>query len=1482
MTDTAVFSHTQPPPSGEAADVFRAVASWTIVHRPENAGTFPPRVLAVRRAVKQLEHDLALLPVKSELSSSNDSALLELRANLRMLRAASTAVVDPNGEIARLPRVVLPAQRDEPRAAAVAALYLRSVEGSFSADGFRAFMETMQTHDPLALEELWYISSFLKFVLLESLLNEARALLGSPDFISASPVSVGLKSLRSVSFTAWAFLIEPLIAFEAILRRDPAQCYAAMDFDSRELYRKRVALVARHSNCNEQQVAQIVLELATGATHNPLEDPRVQRRRAHVGYYLLDKGLPQLVDRTGFHAPLIERTRNFIRAHADDFYISGIQVITVAFLAALILLPLSRFTLFDYFIAALLLILPVMQCAVDLANNTVTAVFDPGPLPKLDFSEGVPLDCTTLVAVPTLLLNEKQVRRLANDLEVRYLANRDPHLHFALLTDLPDAVSKPRTNDTDPLVDLAVTLVEELNAKYSRQQKGSFILLHRHRMFNVREGVWMGWERKRGKLLDLNKLLVGDYDAFPIKGGRTDLLHQVRYVLTLDSDTQLPRGAAARLAGTIAHPLHQAVIDPKLRIVVDGYGILQPRIGVSVSSASRSRMASIYSGQTGFDIYTRAISDAYQDLYGEGIFTGKGIYEVSTFHTVLDRRFPRNSLLSHDLIEGSYARAGLATDIELIDDYPSHLSAYNKRKHRWVRGDWQIAQWMFAHVPNESGRSVKNPISDVSRWKIFDNLRRSLVEPFSFILFVAGWLGLPGGPVYWTVIPLALMVFPTLIQLVFAVSRALAGESKGRVTEAMVGFSKSIFIVLLNFVYLPFQAILSLDAIVRALVRRFITGQRLLEWETAAEAEIRTAKTTPADRYLVATPFLAISIAVLVYFVNPRNHHYAIMVAAVPLLLWGLGPIVTAWLNSAPVDQQQRVDAKGEQFLLSHALRIWRYFHQFGQQSHNYLIPDNVEEEGLFEAARVSPTNVGLLLNARQAASQLGFITIPEFIESTKQTLSTVQKLEKHRGHLYNWYDTRTLKPLEASPFISSVDSGNFVASLYTLHSGAIALLKQPFLNPQLFSGIRVHWQLLRSNPGAEVFLALPDSSASTESWIKWISTTDLLLATELEPASQQTSWWLTETQARITAVRSLLENYMPWLLPQFAPLRELPGLVVKQDVSMITAGEALALAEQLDVDLGRARIKLVGSPQLLSLADSLHAALGISAESLRKLLADLNAIAHSAEQLAEATAFGFLADPGRQILSIGYDVRGEKLHDACYDMIASEARVATFLAIAQDQLPQQSWYKLSREHAHAFGHFLLLSWTGTMFEYMMPALWMRSFPDTLISRTLSACVSVQKRFAGRLSIAWGISESGAARKDDAGHYNYHAYGVPPIALSADATAGPVISPYSTFLAIGVDSVSAMRNLHRMQDSGWVGDYGFYEAADFTTSPRKPELVREWMAHHQGMSLLAIVNLLHDNVVQEWFHANPLIQANELLLHEMPVSRSVLRARMKE
>ncbi|MFZ1938028.1 MAG: glucoamylase family protein [Terracidiphilus sp.] len=1466
-----------------------AAAAWEVIPRPPAASHFPKRVRAVREVLAQLEANLARQSVTQVPNDpqllAHRSALLELGASHRMFRAAITAVSDKPREIAQLPRLVPGPRQDEPRIAAIARAYLRAVNGTFSAQTFRAFIQFVQAHEPLNADELWSIGAFLRFSLLELLLVEARALLRAPGSSSVPQLMAHIKSLRSITHADWVFLIEPLISFDVLLRQDPAGVFAQMDFETRESYRKRIASAARRSDCTEWQVAQVALELARKGREFPASDPRVQRRREHVGYYLLDQGFSQLAARIGFHPSLGWRTRAFVRTHSEDFFLTGIQILTLLFIAAPLFPTLGRAGGLTGLAAIVILtFIPATQDAVEMINSAITALFDPEPLPKLDFSAGIPQECATLVAVPTLLLNEKQVRKLVNDLEVRFLANRDPNLHFALLTDLTDSVTRPRERDSHPLIDLAERLISDLNAKYQSSGGDVFLLLHRHRVYNMRQGVWMGWERKRGKLLDLNKLLAHEYDAFPVKAGAVGALDGARYVLTVDSDTQLPRGEAARMVGAIAHPLNQAVIDPKLRVVTTGFGILQPRIGVAVRSTARSRLAAIYSGQGGFDLYTRAISDAYQDLFGEGIFTGKGIYEVATLHAVLDRRFPRNALLSHDLIEGAYARAGLATDIELVDDYPSHYSAYIRRKHRWVRGDWQIAQWMFSRVPDETGRWVTNPISSISRWKILDNLRRSLVDPTLFVLFIAGWIRLPGGPLYWTSVSLLMLFFPAVVQFSFGLGRAFSSGRRGQVGEALTGLGQALLISILRLAFLPHETLLAIDAIVRSLVRRFITGERLLEWETAAQAELQSSSRNPVDRYLAATALVAVGVGALV--LEFAQQDWAILCALPILAFWALADPITKWLNRPP-RELSRLAVTDEDFLRSHALHIWRYFYEFSSARHNYLIPDNVMEEGLREAARVSPTNIGLLLNTRQAACELGFLTPPEFAALTSLTFSTIEKMERYRGHLYNWYDTETLRPLDPSPFVSSVDSGNLVASLYTLHSGTRALANRPLLSPELFDGLRAHIRVLLTDKhlaSAVSRISLPGPSADLAAWIAWLPAAQAALASAAASpvVRPQNAWWIRETLHRVNALLNLLQGYIPWVMPEFEPLRAVRQLGLDKNSAELNCMEALPFAGRLQFTMATSFRALGSDESIADAAERLLSLLPAAIKNLRTLVSDLQNIEQDAERLAHEMEFAFLVDPYRQILSIGFEMGAHKRHDSCYDLVASEARIATFLAIARGDIPQQSWQKLGRDHTYAYGRFLLLSWSGTMFEYLMPALWMRTYPGTMIARTQEACVQVQRAFGRNLGIPWGVSESASSRKNDRGDYHYFAYGIPRIALWFEATAGPVVSPYSTFLALTVDPQQAIRNLRRMESAGWVGPYGFYESADYSVSSRGPALAREWMAHHLGMSLLGITNLLRDNIVQQWFHAHPMIQATEMLLQELPINKSVLRAQLKE
>ncbi len=1464
--------------------------SWSVTRQVRGKDTFPARLEAARLSLEKLYAELDLISLADYSAISGPNPILTLRENPRMLRAALLETASLWRTTRRLPRVVADnrdasssrgkAGAEVLRASAVAAAFFEATHSIWHPDAFKVYVDQLQIDDPLDLEELWVLPALLKFYLLEEILSQARALLiasSLADLQKREELSLRIKTLRDTGFANWTSLVEPLIVFDAFLRQDPANAYSTMDFDSREAYRRRVARYARHSDFSETQVAAATLELSRAAGRIPSTNPRLHQRRCHVGYYLIDKGFPQLAARIGYRPAFIDWLRMLLRNNADDFYIVGIEISTILLMAAVIVPLVVKYpVLGGLTVAFFLLLLPAAQGTVDLFSNVVTALFTAEPLPKMDFSGGIPSEFATLVAVPTLLANEEQLRELVERLEVHFLANPDPNVYFALLTDLPDSITRPRENDSDTLVDLAVRLIDEMNVQYKVKPHGSFFLLHRHRIFNARQGVWMGWERKRGKLLDLNKYLNGDFDAFPVKTGNLEALSGVKYIITLDSDTQLPRGTATKLVGAIAHPLNRAIIDSERRIVTEGFGLLQPRVGVSVSSASRSRLASIYSGQAGFDIYARAVSDVYQDLYGEGIFTGKGIYEVAIFHEVLDRRFPRNALLSHDLIEGSYARVGLATDIEVIDDYPSHYSAHTRRKHRWVRGDWQIAQWMFSRVPDESGRKVPNPITNISRWRILDNLRRSLVEPFTFFLFMGAWLGLPGGPRYWTLATLFILFLPNLVQLIFAMGHAAVSDQEGTLGEALLGFWQAIGVTFLTLAFLPHQTLLSLDAILRSLVRRFITGQRLLEWETAAEAEasIGKKKRTAVDNYLAVMPLIAIGLAAIIWMLNWGALH----IAAPILVLWGVSGSITAWLNAPPREQHARIKPGDETFLRHQALRIWRFYAEFSSEEHNHLIPDNVEEQGLFEAPRVSTTNIGMLLNARQAAAEFGFITAPEFAALTRRTLSSIHKLEKLRGHPYNWYDTRTLAPLRPVS-ISSVDNGNLAASLYTLRAGARAMPKQPMLRADLFDGLRTHWQMMLLQKEVPAQIAghpLPKPEAGTEEWVAWCLGAEMLDGFVESKLAGEAAWWLKETHRRIKAINQLVREYRPWMLPEFAPLRAIPQIRLTLEAPVGIA-DAPGFAAQLEQCLDRMWASSIDPDQSI-ISEKLRALMPATIARLEALSKSLEEIARDAFQLADQMEFGFLLDTNRQLLSIGYDVTAGKLNSATYDMLASEARIATFLAIAKGDLPQQSWFKMSRTHTIALNRAVLLSWTGTMFEYLMPALWMRSYPDTLIARTFGATVEIQREFGRNHRIPWGISEAGHAQQDAAGHYQYHAFGIPEMALKWDASPGPVVSPYSSFLALGTDAVEAIKNLRRMAKAGWVGAYGFYESADFSQSRGQATMVREWMAHHQGMSMLAILNMLHGNIVQTWFHANAQIQATELVLHERPVRDAVVRA----
>src|SRR5579875_1335562 len=1285
-------------------------------------------------------------------------------------------------------------------------------------------------------------------------------------------ITAALASLEAVGEIQPEEILSAFSDVDRILRNDPVKAYARMDFESRQMYCSAVAELAAKSPLSEREVAKKAVELARAPATAPTR--RGAERRAHVGFYLISDGRTALKKAIGCRESWMERAKLWAGKSADVVYLTGIELATIGIIAVILVAARGRL---PNFAEVLLFVLPAVECAIAVVNILATQFVAPRRLPKMDFSEGIPEECTTVVAVPALLIDEEQTRQAVKDLEVRYLANRDANLHFALLTDPPDSMKQ--FDEKDQLGALCSALIEKLNRRYGQDGRGQFFHFHRNRMYNAMEKKWMGWERKRGKLLDFNRFLLGQKDEFSLKTGPLALLAKVKYVITLDLDTQLPRDSARKLAGTMAHPLNRAVIDPQTNTVAEGYGILQPRVEISIRSASRSRLAAIFSGDTGFDVYAKAVSDVYQDLFGEGIFTGKGIYEVEAFQRTLEHRFPCNALLSHDLIEGLYARAGLLSDVEIVDDYPSHFSAYSRRKHRWVRGDWQIIFWLLPRVPDYFGKIVRNPLHLVSRWKIIDNLRRSGSEFATFILLLSIWLFFPQVAAYWT-LALLLIAFPTYFQFVTSILRAGAARWKWafwkNLAAEFVAANERLFF---RVTFLCHQGFVTMDAVVRTLIRITITHQRLLEWETAAEAEIAAnRKKTPVETYLDWMPMLSFGLGVAILAFRPQS-----LGIALPFLaLWASSKFICRWL-SRPYESSLSPGA-GEQALLRRAaLRTWRFFRQYGGAEENWLIPDIVQEKAPFAAHQISTTNMGFLLNARLAAYDLGYVTLGEFASSTQKTLDSMERMPRLHGHFFNWYNTQTLEPLTPR-FLSSVDNGNLVCSLWTLKQGCLSAVNDPLFCEKLWTGVADHLSALAAfvpKDAANRRLAarieemssrIESSRASEAMWLdilRGLQVDAAILERELAQSeiSEEGRWWARELAVRLEQLSRSVQEFAPWILPETAKyLRafEISCKVRLKDLNLRSAAATnMRLVTQLDLFLSGADV----DAEARGMAEMVRERIGASAEMSRALAGKLESIASAADRLAKEMDFGFLYNAPKKLLSIGYDVEHECLVNYHYDLFASEARTAVFAAVAKGEIPQESWFRLRRPYAKCKGVSVVLSWTGTMFEYLLPNLWMKSYLNTVLERSGRGAVRAQQKYTRGTRVPWGISESSCSEKNPDGFYRYHAFGVPGLGMAAEVSRELVIAPYATFLALLVDANSATRNLRKLEKLGAVGPYGFYEALDFTASRvregKQYEVVDCWMAHHQGMILLALANVLAGGIMQQRFHADPLVEATE-------------------
>ncbi len=1425
----------------------------------------------------------------------------------------------PRNYLRQLPKVAAEDGGTDLRVHALADTLVSNLLQPVDIESIHGLVDQYQEETILSTGELWALPALLRLSLLEHLAHFADEAL-EQALASAEAESVGIASaiisLRELRSHDWRDFIESLSRVDRILSSDPAGAYEKMDFETRDHYRGVIEKLARGSDSAEFQIAQRLVALS--------EEQEPGSRRRHVGYFLVGEGEAELEQAVEFRPNILQRLHRQLLHKASTVYFSGLALFSVPLLLALAIYLLVHGTgiglaLLVVAIAAV----PLVGMALALVNGLITHSLSPRKLPKMDFERGIPAECRTAVVMPVLFSDAEDMQKILECLEINFLNNDDGNLVYVVLSDFSDADMQSAPGD-DELLQAARDSIEALNERYSDAEgRAPFLLLHRERRWNPAENCWMGWERKRGKLIEFNRVLKGrDTESFVACFGDREQLRHVRYVITLDADSQMPPGTARRLVGTMAHPLNRAVIDENVRRVVAGYGFLQPRLETDPAGSEETVFSEVFSGDRSVDLYTHAVSDAYQDLFGEAIFAGKGIYDPAVFSQTLAGHLPENTILSHDLLEGAIGGAALLSDTIFYEQYPPNVFALLRRSHRWIRGDWQLLSWLGNRVPVDDGKKVANPLPPIHRWKIADNLRRSLEAPSLLALFLLAWSGwLPGSALVWTLGLLFLSAAPVWLELLSILWRSIADPlcAARHLRGGPAVLQQRALHWLLSLALLPTQAVNALDAIVRTLYRLAISHRHLLEWRSAAHVNRSASAALSVNgawRELWISPVFAILAIIWLLFTAPVN-----LLPAAPLLLaWLLLPQLIYRINlphrfEAPTLTEENIS---ELRLLSR--RTWFFFEHFMGPDDHWLPPDNYQEEPLAVLARrTSPTNIGLGLLSILSAYDFGYLDLSLLLARLNNSFDRMRGLERYRGHFLNWYETRELRPLNPR-YVSTVDSGNLAASLLTLASGLEALHKQPLSGRQLVSGVSDTLGLV-----AETLQPAEPGSGSSE--IRDISAQIAQLRERIEIGASQPHWWqiiddiyerevpalqervltlierdeknfsaeslgrlrhwLDELHQHAIAARRYQEKLEPWQRLMQAPpvpcreqggpaaekFRELAetlsGPVTLETLSD-TCAAALTQVDQLQ--------KIIATGAQQHREDSgawsarLSSALETARENAENFQSELTRLAGRARNWFEEMDFAFLYDTDRHLFHIGYNVTDAALDANYYDLLASESRLTGFLAIAKGDIPARHWRHLERPFRRLHRRVVLMSWSATLFEYLMPRLLMETPDSSLMGRACRNAIDVHRDFADRFSLPWGIAESGYYELDSHLHYQYRAFGVPGIGFRRDLGERLVIAPYASMMALPFTADAVIENLRELRKHGGYGQFGLYEAIDFgrtaKPAPRRARTVRSYMSHHQGMILLALNNFFHGDIMLQRFHGDARIAGLTPLLHE--------------
>jgi len=1271
---------------------------------------------------------------------------------------------------------------------------------------------------------------------------------------------------------------------ESIFNDDPTKTFQILSFKTSDAYLHAVEKLAKRSGLSELEIAKETYTLALNGENS---------LKKHIGYYLIDEGRPELEEKIKYTSSILERIRSTILKHPTAIYLGSLFSFTWAIIFFIIYYFAEPISLNYLALFLILGVIPASEFIIQIQNILFAIFLKPFILPKLEFKNGIPKKYKTLIVIPLLLNNQEFIEAHIKNLEIRYLANEDPELKFSLFTDFTDSKSENSEGD-EALLKTAIDGINSLETKYGT---GKFYLFHRKRRWCTSENAYIGEERKRGKLEVLNRFLLRKMEGSEeniLYSGNVDDLKNIRYVITLDSDTELPKNQALKLIETIAHPLNEAVLDVESKKVLRGYTLIQPRVSTSLPSSNKTYFSRIFSGSMGSDPYTEAVSDIYQDMLHEGSYHGKGIYDLNVFHAVLDKRFPNDHILSHDLIEGAYTRVGFASGIELLDEFPENFESYSKRAHRWIRGDWQIIDWLMPSVPTGSEKQEKNTLSYMNRWKIFDNLRRSLLDVALFFMIVLSCL-LLNNFYAWTSfawIVLFIPSFATMLFWLFAPKLELILPSEQ--------IKNSVLKNIIMASVLPYEAYLTLDAIIRVIYRRLISKKNLLQWSTKVAS--RNKKTYIYMKLYIGS-LVSLGLLITTYFVNPQA-----LFAIIPFcILWIFSPFIIYLTGKeiySPISKSLSSDDKS--FLRNIGRKTWRFFDDYVTDESNFLPPDNFQESyGQGVAFRTSPTNIGLYLLSIYSAYDFGFITGRQAIIKCGKTIKSVLKLELYEGHLLNWYDIKTLAAL-LPKYVSTVDSGNLLACLWTLEETISDVFFDEILNNNLFLGLNDTLNAIDVkdwNRGDDVKVIYDQLdrlfAERPKSLIVKIHILEqalplsekLLELTNLEmPTSVEINYWVKKIHDEIKGWNETIDLYFPWIknlesldsvIEKNAGSIKFKKMIDEEPISLysLANGEIEGYQQLFNIFKNG---KSFNEEQIVTL-NQLEKAFDQAKEQASSLINQGKETLTDIHKLGAEMNMRFLYNESRKVFTIGYNVSDNRLDNSYYDLLASEARLASFVSIAKNDAPLEHWFALGRSFSLVEGQKVLLSWGGTMFEYLMPLLLTKSYKKSLLDEACHSTVACQIVYGSRRGIPWGISESAFSALDSRKTYQYQSFGVPRLGLKRGLEDDLVVSPYSTGLALMVDCKSSILNLKRLMysmHSDIFGPCGYYESVDYTRM-HKPQgergvVIHAYMAHHQGMIFISINNLLNDGIMQERFHKNPRVESVESLLYEkLPLFTSI-------